>query len=183
VSIEQILAAASTALGRPCRRPIELGAGLRARVLRCHTGQGTVIVKAFQRNPEARRSFVAEAAGLRLGDFGPPVLAVDPDTPLIVMGDLGTAPSLADKLLGDDPAEAEHALLAWARGYGRLATATVGREPDLARWEHLLEQTGPARGDDTSGGASTLGVLMHQLLAVTEQWNVPPLPLYPSLRP
>jgi hypothetical protein len=45
--------------------------------------------------------------------------------------DLGRSPTLADKLLGDDPRAAERALLQWARALGRLHVSTAGREADF----------------------------------------------------
>ena len=58
---------------------------------------------------------------------------MDPEVPLLVMADLGTAPTLADVLLGSDPTAAENGLPAWARGLGRLAAESVHRRADLAR--------------------------------------------------
>ena len=92
-----------------------------------------MIVKAFGNEPESLRGFTAEAAGLSLGIAGPEVLGVDPKVPLLVMADLGNAPTLADVLLGSDPTAAESGLLAWARGLGQLAAASVHRRADLAR--------------------------------------------------
>ncbi|WP_259294669.1 hypothetical protein [Streptomyces canus] len=102
-------------------------------MLRCETaGGGSVIVKAFGDEPESLRGFTAEAAGLSLGIAGPEVLGVDPEVPLLVMADLGNAPTLADVLLGSDPTAAESGLRAWARGLGQLAAASVHRRADLA---------------------------------------------------
>ncbi|MGX9888461.1 hypothetical protein [Streptomyces sp. NPDC002276] len=92
-----------------------------------------MIVKAFGNEPESLRGFTAEAAGLSLGIAGPEVLGVDPEVPLLVMADLGDAPTLADVLLGSDPVVAERGLLHWARGLGRLAAVSVDRRADLAR--------------------------------------------------
>ncbi len=131
--MEHTLAVASAVLGRALADPVELGAGLRARVLRCRdSAGGSVVVKSYHDTVDGRGAFVAEAAGLAFAAAGPELLAVDTAEHLIVMADLGDAPSLADVLLGDDPAAATEALLAWARAYGRLAAATVGRQGELA---------------------------------------------------
>ncbi|MEV6544213.1 hypothetical protein [Streptomyces sp. NPDC051665] len=132
--MESILRAAGELLGVELSGPVDLGGSSRSTVLRCETaGGGSVIVKAFGNEPESLRCFTAEAAGLSLGIAGPEVLGVDLEVPLLVMADLGNAPTLADVLLGSDPAVAENGLLAWARGLGRLAAASVHRRADLAR--------------------------------------------------
>ncbi|MCT2588999.1 hypothetical protein LHJ74_03455 [Streptomyces sp. N2-109] len=125
--------------------PVELVGGRRTTVLRCRTDAGrTVVVKAFGEDDEGRRSFAAEAAGLSLRLAGPELLAVDEDLAMVVMADLGDAPTLADVLLGDDPRTATAGLLALARGLGRLAAASVGRRGDLAR---LFARYGASGGE------------------------------------
>lgn len=47
------------------------------------------------------------------------------------MSDLGTAPSLADLLLGGSPQQAADALIAWARGCGELAARSAGRRSEF----------------------------------------------------
>ncbi|MEV1175549.1 hypothetical protein [Nonomuraea sp. NPDC049784] len=129
--MERILAAASAALGETISRPVDLGGSSRSSVLRCVTdGGGTVVVKAYR----DAKGFAAEAAGLPLGGgFGPRLLAVDPSFPLIVMSDLGAAPSLADVLLGGSARAAREGLLAWARTYGGIAVAGAGRRHEWER--------------------------------------------------
>lgn len=146
--MDQILRAASALLGRQLTDPVDLGGSSRSSVLRCRTAAGgTVIVKAFTDAAESRRAFTAEAAGLALDLGGPELLAVDRDFPLLVMEDLGTAPTLADLLLGTDPKAAERGLLEWARGLGRLSAAGASRRAEfeqlwarydqgLPSWEH-----------------------------------------------
>ncbi|MEU1284131.1 hypothetical protein [Kitasatospora sp. NPDC005856] len=132
--VEEILRAAERLLATSLSEPVDLGGSARSAVLRCRTADGrSVIVKAYTGGPDALRGFTAEAAGLALGLAGPPLLGVDPDVPLVVLADLGDAPSLADVLLGDDPKAAEEGLLAWAGGLGRLAARSVDRRADLTR--------------------------------------------------
>ncbi|MFC6576829.1 hypothetical protein [Planomonospora parontospora] len=129
-----ILHAAGELLGTDPSRPVDLGGSTRSTVLRCRTALGgSVVVKSFRDGPEGRRAFASEAAGLSLGLAGPELLGVDASVPLLVMADLGSAPTLADVLLGDDPEAAVEGLLAWARGLGRLAAGSVHRRADLAR--------------------------------------------------
>jgi hypothetical protein len=133
IGVEEILAAASRALGTALSEPEDLGGSRRSVVLRVRTADGgTVVVKAFGESREARAAFVAEASGLRHTDLGPGLLAVDAERRLVVMTDLGIAPNLADKLLGGDPAAAAEALTQWATAYGRLAATTAGRQAELA---------------------------------------------------
>src|SRR5262249_28865179 len=62
---------------------------------------------------------------------GPELITHSPVERLLVMEDLGRAPTLADVLLGADPGTAERGLLAWARSLGRLHAVTAGREADF----------------------------------------------------
>ena len=54
----------------------------------------------------------------------PTVLALDAGHRVLVMEDLGTGPTLADLLLGDDRAAAERGLVEYARSLGKLHQAT-----------------------------------------------------------
>jgi hypothetical protein len=170
--MELIRAAASRALGTDLTDPVDLGGSRRSTVLRCRTGTAeTVVVKAYRDEPEALRGFTAEAAGLALVGAGPRLLAVDSSFPLIVMEDLGDAPSLADKLLGGDPDAARQALLTWATGYGRLAAATVGREPELAALYTIHD-----RGDRTWNDPGWLYKDLGELPAALDSVGVTPPP-------
>ncbi|MFC8720678.1 hypothetical protein [Kitasatospora sp. NPDC057198] len=129
---KQVLVSAARLLGTDLSEPVDLGGSRRTSVLRCRTGDGrSVVVKAYTGGPDALRAFTAEAAGLTLGLAGPRLLAVDPESPLLVLEDLGAAPTLADLLLGEDPRAARVGLLTWARGLGRLAAGSVGRQEEL----------------------------------------------------
>ncbi|MEV4559202.1 hypothetical protein AB0K51_19745 [Kitasatospora sp. NPDC049285] len=147
--MDEILRVAGRLLGTGLSGPVDLGGSRRTTVLRCRTEDGrTVVVKAYTGGPEALRCFTAEAAGLTLGLAGPPLLAADLDVPLLVLGDLGTAPSLADVLLGDDPRAAEAGLLAWARGLGRLAARSIDRQAELAALWRRFDVGMPSWADD-----------------------------------
>ncbi|SDM70240.1 hypothetical protein [Allokutzneria albata] len=148
--MEEILRTATAVLGTSVADPVDLGGSARSTAARCVTGDGgTVIVKAYKNEPEALRCFTAEAAGLALGaGSGPQLLAVDTEFPLLVMEDLGEAPSLADALLGDSADTAREALLAWARAYGRLAAETVGRQDEFAALRARYDRGDQKWGDD-----------------------------------
>ncbi|MEU4829310.1 hypothetical protein [Streptosporangium sp. NPDC023615] len=131
--MDAILRAAGEVVGTELSEPVDLGGNPRSVVLRCRTASGgSVVVKRYGTDPEGLRAFTAEAAGLSMGLGGPGLLGAHPSLPLLVMEDLGSAPTLADVLLGDDPRAALDGLAAWARGLGRLAAESVHRRADMA---------------------------------------------------
>jgi hypothetical protein len=143
--MDDIVAAASAAIGEPLTDPVDLGGSSRTTVVRCTRAGGTVIVKAYAGSRsvantsslvKTRDGFTAESTGLAfahaaLPGLGPRVLGVDRDVPLVVMSDLGDWPSMADALLGNDADTARAALRDWASAYGRIAVASIGREAEL----------------------------------------------------
>ncbi|MFF7994492.1 hypothetical protein ACFZDG_32515 [Kitasatospora xanthocidica] len=144
-----IMHAAERLLATRLSDPVDLGGSKRTTVLRCRTADGrSVVLKAYTGGPDALRGFTAEAAGLSLGLAGPAVLGVDPEVPLLVLADLGDAPTLADVLLGDDPKAAEEGLLAWAGGLGRLAARSVDRRAELTRLWARYDRGLPTWDDD-----------------------------------
>ncbi|GHF75458.1 hypothetical protein GCM10018790_61640 [Kitasatospora xanthocidica] len=144
-----IMHAAERLLATRLSDPVDLGGSRRTTVLRCRTADGrSVVLKAYTGGSDALRGFTAEAAGLALGLAGPEVLGVDPEVPLLVLADLGDAPTLADVLLGDDPKAAEEGLLAWARGLGRLAARSVDRRAELTRLWARYDRGMPSWDDE-----------------------------------
>ncbi|WP_067143438.1 hypothetical protein [Microtetraspora malaysiensis] len=170
--MDSILRAAADLLGTELSDPIDLGGSRRSTVVRCHTAsRGSVIVKAFSGEPEGLRSFASEAAGLSLRMAGPELFAVDTAVPLLVMEDLGDAPTLADLLLGDDPEAAAAGLLAWARGLGRLAAGSVPKRADLARLRARYDKGVPSWEDEPwieQNSAGLLDLLGQTLITVPE---------------
>jgi hypothetical protein len=143
---ERLLEGASALVG-PCALVEDLTFSGRAAVARLRLADGkTVIAKrpfsaealtneteALQNLPAAcRPAFIAGGEGL------------------IVMEDLGDGPSLADVLLGTDPAEAEVALLGWARTLGAALRPSLGSGP-------------PGDLDDTVAGAREMRRLAEEL--------------------
>lgn len=63
---------------------------------------------------------------------GPELVAYDLAHRLIVLTDLGSAPTMSELLADADHTAMSHALLAWAQALGRMHVATVGREGDFA---------------------------------------------------
>jgi hypothetical protein len=129
-----IVAAAAGLVGRGLSEPADLGGSTRSTVLRARTADGgSVVIKRYADPEGARAAFVAEASGLAFAGSGPRLLAADPGFLMVVLEDLGSHPSLADRLLGDSAESADGALREWASCYGRLAAVTVGREAELDR--------------------------------------------------
>lgn len=133
VNAGEVLAAAGAVLGTELSDPVTLHDTPVSVVRRVSRADGgTVVVKSFYAYiPTSARSFTAEAAGLAFSPLGPALLGVDDSFPLLVMSDLGVWPSLADVLLGEDPAAAVAGLLDWARAYARIARDSLGREAEL----------------------------------------------------
>jgi hypothetical protein len=136
LSVTDPVAAASAALGAVLAGPVSLGGSARSAVLRCQSSRGgTVVVKSYPHTGEGRLGYVTEAAGLEFTAglrVGPELLAADPAEQVIVMSDLGDAPSLADLLLGRSQADAAAGLLDWVRACADLAVTTAGREQAFA---------------------------------------------------
>lgn len=154
--VAEVVAAASAALGRPLTDPQPLRAGDWTVVLRCQeagaaagSAPATVIVKAFPRGTEGTSSFATEAAGLGLASgsgLSPELLAVSQDELTVVMTDLGTAPSMADVLLGSSRPAAREALLSWATACGRLSVTRAAR---AAEFGELRERYSSGRPDES----------------------------------
>lgn len=108
---DHTLRLAAVALGAPLTDPQPLGGSTRSLVLRCRTPSGTVVVKRYPDGSSA--AFAREVAGLAALDHTPELLAVDRVHGLVVMSDLGTGPTLADLLLGDDREAAWAGALEW----------------------------------------------------------------------
>jgi hypothetical protein len=83
---------------------------------------------AFVQEAVSYQLFTALASDERMC---PEMFAHDGRERLVVLEDLGRSPTLADKLLGNDPKAAERALLSWARSLGKLHASTAGREQDF----------------------------------------------------
>jgi hypothetical protein len=134
--VTDLIAIASAALGLTLTEPVALVGSDRSSVVRCRTPEdGTVVVKCYPASAPGPESFAAESAGLTFiagTGAGPDLLAADSDHRVIVMSDLGTAPSLADLLLGASADRAASALVGWALACADLAVRTAGRQRDLA---------------------------------------------------
>jgi hypothetical protein len=140
MDVNQTVKAASAVLGKPLSDPADLGGSERSAVLRCMLpGGGSVVVKAYPETEAGRYACAAEAAGLEFtatippGEYAPRLLGVDREVPLVVMSDLGSAPSLADLLLGSLAADAGRAWMDWARTCGRIARVSADRPQQFAR--------------------------------------------------
>jgi hypothetical protein len=145
--VTEVLAAASAALGRQLREVGALGGSDRSGVHRATDGATNVVVKSYA--AASRTSWARERVGLAVaGPLGlaPRLLAVADEPPLVVMQDLGGAPSVADHLLGSDRASADAALVAWATTVGRLHACTHADRASIA--DTFNEAEAAAAGDE-----------------------------------
>lgn len=103
-----------------------LGGSSRSKVRRVRAGAETVIVKEFTGPDDG---WVRETAALSILPAevpAPRLVAADPVARTVLMTDLGSGPSVADALLGPDPAAAADAVAAWATAIGVLHRSTAG---------------------------------------------------------
>ncbi|QRP43853.1 phosphotransferase [Amycolatopsis sp. FDAARGOS 1241] len=135
----------------------------------------TLVIKHYPDPPEPGEAdpFAQEAVSYQLFTalspderMCPELLAHDGRQRVLVIEDLGRAPTLQDKLASRDSRAAERALLSWARSLGRLHASTASREADF---NALLRRLGgPVRNQDAGLAAATAEVppLLAELLDV-----------------
>jgi hypothetical protein len=111
-------------------RPQDLGGNERTVVRRVAAeypdGSRTSLIAKHYRS--AGEGWVREAAALAVlpdAVLVPRTVAEQSAPPVLIVSDLGVGPSVADALLGDDPAAAERAVCAWAEAIARLHCATA----------------------------------------------------------
>ncbi|MBO3101045.1 phosphotransferase [Cellulomonas fengjieae] len=147
----EIVRLAAAALGTPVTDPEPLAGSDRSTVLRCSVPGGTVVVKKYPEGTSS--SFAREVAGLAALDHTPDLLAVDREHGIVVMTDLGTGPTLADLLLGEDPAAAWAGALEWVEALGDA----LGRSRDsTAAFDAALGDLSP----EEPSAAARVGVRM-----------------------
>lgn len=135
----------------------------------------TLVIKHYPDQPEPGRPdpFAQEAVSYQLFTalspeerMCPELLAHDGRDRVLVIEDLGGAPTLQDKLRAHDARGAERALLSWARSLGRLHACTASREADF---NALLRRLGgPVKNQDAPLPAvcAQLPGLLEELLGV-----------------
>ncbi|MDT0202835.1 hypothetical protein [Nocardioides sp. AE5] len=144
VSRRVALAAAARALGQSRLHPVgKRFGGARTDLWRVRDEDGRALVVKAYRDPDSN-TWRREAAGLATarGARGPELLAQVADPALVVMGDLGIGPTLADQVLGRDRPAAVAATRAWARALGELHAHTLGRAEVFTA--HLGDDVAPA---------------------------------------
>jgi hypothetical protein len=117
--------------GEPLEVVDVLGGSSRSAVRRVRAGSRTVIVKEFlgEDNGWAR-----ESAALSVMPPGAPTSRlIAASRPVVVLADAGRGGSVADALLGDDPAAATEAVLSWARAIATVHRLTTGSREAFRR--------------------------------------------------
>ena len=173
---DRLQAAASTALA-PTLGPVEVHLGERlpsserAMVVRAVArdtvgADHAVVLKAPTGSGEGSlREEAALTLAAKQGLAGVVrLLGVSADPPLLVLADLGGGPTLADRLLGSDPAAADTAVLAWAGAVGGMQAATARSRPAFAAGLEALSALGVPAVDTTAGAvAEAAAVLARDL--------------------
>lgn len=127
----------------------------------------TLVIKHYpDKGARGRAAFATEAAGYQLFTaltskerMCPEPIGHDADRRTLVLSDLGRAPTLGDKLRGDDDRAAEKALLSWARALGKMHATTARREADF---NALLRRLGAS---SNSGRGPAVGKKLPPVLA------------------
>ena len=141
------------------------------------SSERAVVLRASARYASGRQHDVVLKAAVGAGDGGareqaaltllaahdvPGVvrlLAAGDDPPVLVLADLGTRPTLADRLLGDDPVAAQQAVLGWAAAVGALQARTASFRQAFSSELASLSPLGPPAVDtmpDALSGASAV---------------------------
>ncbi|EHK80984.1 phosphotransferase [Saccharomonospora azurea] len=190
--VAHAVATAESVLGQrfgsaiPLAEPEDLAGSGPAAVVRARVASSafslprTLVVKHY---PGGNDSFAREAASYQLftalpteDRVCPELLAHDGDKRVLVIEDLGRAPTLEDKLRGSDSRAAETALLSWARSLGRIHASTASREADFHAL--LRRLSGKPGGDGEAGyldgeelvplaAVAELPALLHDSFGVT----------------
>jgi hypothetical protein len=132
----------------PVRVLEDLSFSNRALVARLAVGESTVVAK----RPHREAAFRNELEALTVLPERVRAALVAAGAQTIVMEDLGSGPSLADLLLGDDPVAAETALMAWASTLGAALAPTL-RDGEGTGLENLQDGL-----DQLCGFAADLGI-------------------------
>jgi len=127
----------------------------------------TLVVKHYRRPAE----FATEAASYQLFTaltseerMCPEPIGHDKTRGVLVLSDLGWAPTLKDKLHQRDARAAERALLSWARALGRMHATTARREADFLALLRRLGGTPACADDEQAAVAAQLpGLLQNEL--------------------
>jgi hypothetical protein len=186
--IEEAVAAAQSVLsgrfGAQIRLadPEDLGGAGRSVVVRVRVAATpfalprTLVVKRYPPAADDRDPFAHETVSHQLltalpseERMTPELVAHDIRRRLVVLEDLGKAPRLADKLLGQDARAAERGLLSWAHAMGRLHATTAGRDADF---DALMRRTGSQCCQDpvavdVHAALEGLPALLSEVLGVT----------------
>lgn len=97
----------------------------------------------------------------------PALLAVGENPPLLLLQDAGSGPSLAERLLGQDPAQAAAAVLAWAETVARVQAASLRAGMAFREALTALSPLGAPPVDTTeettASAAATLARLLPEL--------------------
>lgn len=182
--LEQAVAAAEWVLATRFGSPIKLsepedlaGSGpavvARARVVSSPFSLPKTLVIKHYRSAEG---FATEAAGYQLFTaltseerMCPEPIGHDSSRRVLVLSDLGRAPTLEDKLRGTDARAAEQSLLSWARALGRMHATTARREADFNALLRRLGGRTPCQDAERTAATEQLPAVLRDVLGVDTQ--------------
>ena len=170
-AVDRLIADAADLLG-PVQLVDDLTFSRKATVVRLRVAGGTTMIA---KQPRRREMFVRELEALRLlpPTVRPALLASSSD--LFVIEDLGSGPSLADLLLGNEANAAEQALMGWAETLGHALRATL-REGQAAAPEEIpagvegLKRLSAQLDVEVGAGVDDDAALIADTLARTGPW-------------
>lgn len=172
--LEQLAAAATAACDAPVRdlEPIRVQpTGAVYRAVLDDAEQRSVIVKRM-RDGESwvrERAFLELAREHRLPGVAQ-LIGVSDEQPLAVLEDLGAEPSLADRLLGNDPGAATAALLRWVDAAAGLQVAS--RELG-AQFAERMSQLAPAADHATDATTRYADDLIAKIAVPLDRVGIP----------
>ena len=124
-----------------------LGGSHRSVVRRLLADGRPLIVKTFTEPGEGWARETAALSVIPAGVPAPRLVVAGAVPPTVVMTDAGSGPSVADALLGTDPAAATAAVLAWATAIAALHRATLDSRAAFAAALATPPALAPAAGD------------------------------------
>lgn len=119
--LAEVSRAVARLLGAEVLDAADLGGSDRSVVARLRLSDGRTVIAKQYADGEAHRH---ERLGLAHLPGTPELLAADDARRLLVMSDIGTGATLADLLLGADPAAAREGALTWAGALGAMVGST-----------------------------------------------------------
>lgn len=184
IPVDRLRAAAESLLRQAVGPDVRLGTGealtieqsVWRYVATTPTQRSSVIVRTHRRvgtwrtTPEYLLNEFAAAAFVdgRADGLVPKIIASDLDAGVVVTEDLGSGPSIAQVLTGNDAAAAQEAIVAYARALGELHAGTAGQEPEYRAFRASLGPTNPMHGRGCINERSMIDIIQDLIGRATD---------------